>query len=449
MTEIGTTSGAERPYRELRFVTDQEGGVRAIDVDIPLKLAPWRLDHATALGAALVEAVMPGGPAHWTVYPPHDAQMGRWVDACVYASGVIALNSRYRTSPPAVDIRLEPRLPAEAGVNWMDEGQRYAEAALCAKAWVDRPRLVCSPAHWSGELAALAHQAGMNVRVHAAQVESTFPAIAMVGRGASEPPQVLEMEWPASPGRTEEPPIVLCGKGVTFDSGGLGLKPQGAMRLMKADMAGAASIAAALLHFGKRESHPRVIGLLGITENAIGPAALAPGDVIAMRDGQTVEVTDVDCEGRLILAELILYARELGAGTIIDAGTLSTVVSWCIGPLHAGIQSNSPVLQHSLAKAGERCGERVWPLPIPPELSHLLDGGWVDLVNLSGPDFGGVQSGLFLQHFVGDVPWAHLELSGPAWNSRWGGTGGTGFGARLLLEWMSQACRHQTKVEHD
>jgi len=435
----------------LRFEADPAGGAWAVDAAPPLRLAAWQLEHATALGTALAEAVLLAGTAHWTVHPPRDARLDRWVDACAYASGVIALNARYRTSRPAADIRLEVACPAEAAANWMEPGQRYAQAALCAKAWVDRPRLSCSPTQWAQEIAHQARPAGMNVRVHAARTEGegAFPAIAMVGRGAAEPPQVLEMEWPASPGRAQEPPIVLCGKGVTFDSGGLGLKPQGAMRLMKADMAGAACVASALLHFDSRVLHPRVIGLLGITENAIGPAALAPGDVIAMRDGQSVEVTDVDSEGRLILAELIVHARELGAGTIIDAGTLSTVVSWCIGPSHAGIQSNSHALQQALAAAGERCGERVWPLPIPPELSGLLDGGWVDLVNLSGPDFGGVQPGLFLQHFVGEVPWAHLEVSGPAWNGRWGGTGGTGFGARLLLEWMSVACHQKTGIEHD
>ena len=452
MIETQTSSiDANLPQRAIRFETDLGGGLRCLDGTPSLHIAPWQLEHAMTLGASLAEAVMPLGAGHWTVHPPVDARLDRWVDACAYASGVINLNGHYRRSRPTSDIRLEVAAPTGIDSTSMGQGHRYAKAALCAKEWVDRPRLSCSPDRWAQEIAKLATEAGMAVRIHEVRTEgeSSFPAIAMVGRGSAETPKVLEMEWPASTGRSQEPPIVLCGKGVTFDSGGLGLKPQGAMRMMKADMAGAACVAAALLNLDSHVSRPRIIGLLGITENSIGPGAMAPGDVISMRDGQSVEVTDVDSEGRLILAELILYARELGAGTIIDAGTLSAVVSWCIGSLHAGIQSNSHALQQALVQAGERCGERLWHIPLPPELSGLLDGGWVDLVNLSGPDFGGVQPGLFLKHFVGSAQWAHLELSGPAWNSKWGGTVGTGFGARLLLEWTSQACQQKTGVVDD
>lgn len=306
--------------------------------------------------------------------------------------------------------------------------------ALFAKHLIDRPRNRMGPSRFAALLQGRANRIGVTCsEVHLSRRVGI--AIQAVGRAATEPPRILRLSYDGAQAQTARR-IWLCGKGITLDTGGLGLKNQSGMRLMKTDMAGAAVAAGAVFAASKLRLPIKVTALLAIAENAIGPASLAPGDVLRYPSGQTVEVTDTDCEGRLVLADLCLLAAQEGADLAITIGTLTDVVSWAIGRDRAGLQTDSTELACQLLAAGEKSGEPVWRLPIPAEHDKLLDGGWVETVNSAGATCGAAQPALFLQRFVGDMEWGHLEITGPSFVNEWGGTSATGFGISLLTQYM-------------
>lgn len=306
--------------------------------------------------------------------------------------------------------------------------------ALFAKHLIDRPRNRLGP----GKFAELLHRRSARNGVTCSEIPlspNVGVATQVVGRAATESPRILRISYDGARA-TESRRLWLCGKGITMDTGGLGLKGQAGMRAMKTDMAGAAIAAGAVFAAARLQLPINVTALLAIAENAIGPASYAPGDVLRYPNGQTVEVTDTDSEGRLVLADLCLLADQEGADHAITIGTLTDVVSWTIGRDRAGLQTDSADLARQLIAAGEKSGEPVWHLPIPPEHESMMDGGWVDLVNSAGPAYGAAQPALFLKRFVGNMEWGHLEITGPSFLSEWSGASATGFGISLLAEYM-------------
>jgi len=265
-----------------------------------------------------------------------------------------------------------------------------------------------------------------------------------VSRGSAERPKLVRADY--EPVRALEiggqvPHVVLVGKGITFDSGGLSLKSADGMITMKTDMSGAAAVLATLWACRDLGVEIHVTGLVPIAENMPGPSALKPGDVVTIRNGMTIEVLNTDAEGRLILADALCLANEAKADAIVDIATLTGAATVALGPLVAALFSNNYELMGKVRQAGGRAGEQVWPLPMPEDYAEYLDSEVADMKNTGkAGQAGAISAAMLLARFVGDTPWAHLDIAGPARSSESTGyltKGGTGFGVRTLLEFLS------------
>ncbi|HTO98392.1 MAG TPA: leucyl aminopeptidase [Myxococcales bacterium] len=258
-----------------------------------------------------------------------------------------------------------------------------------------------------------------------------------VARGSEEEPQLVRLSW--EPKGKAGKPVALVGKAITFDSGGLSLKTAQGMEDMKTDMAGAAAVIAAMRLMASLEPPFPVRGYFGACENLPSGSAYKPGDVIVGKNGTSVEVLNTDAEGRLVLADVLAWAVEEKPAAVIDLATLTGAILVALGPWMAGLFSNDDKLAGELLAAARAAGEPAWRMPLPPEMEELIKSPIADLKNTGGRHGGSINAALFLQHFVGKVPWAHLDIAGPAsidkergYNSR----GGTGAGVRLLAEWI-------------
>ena len=266
-----------------------------------------------------------------------------------------------------------------------------------------------------------------------------FGGILAVGRGSSAPPRLVELRHrPAQPlGH-----VVLVGKGITFDSGGLSLKRGGGMNSMKSDMAGAAAVVGVFEALADLDVPLEVTGLLACAENMPGGDAQRPGDVLRAYGGTTVEVLDTDAEGRLVLADALAYAASMKPDAIVDLATLTGSIVSALGQYAAGLMSNDDGLRDALCVAAEMAGEPLWPMPLWGELERFLDSPVADVNNTAdGPGGGSVTAALFLRRFVGEVPWAHLDIAGPAFLPSHLAeghlpAGATGYGVRTLLAWL-------------
>ncbi|HKY75796.1 MAG TPA: M17 family metallopeptidase, partial [Acidimicrobiia bacterium] len=235
--------------------------------------------------------------------------------------------------------------------------------------------------------------------------------------------------------------VALVGKGITFDSGGLSLKTADGMETMKTDMSGAAAVIGTMSVLRQAGVQTKVIAFVPTTENMPGGRAIKPGDVLKIRNGKTVEVLNTDAEGRLILADGLSLAVEEKPDAIIDLATLTGACVVALGMKIAGLMGNDDAWIGQVRDAADRVGEPMWPLPLPQEYRKDLDSEIADLKNITGGRGGGaLTAGLFLAEFAGDIPWAHLDIAGPARASAddgYIGKGGTGFGVRTLVEVLS------------
>ncbi len=261
-----------------------------------------------------------------------------------------------------------------------------------------------------------------------------------VNRGSKDPPTFTVLEWKPENARNMRP-IILVGKGVVFDTGGLSLKPtKDAMDSMKCDMAGAAAVVGAMEAIARLALPVFVVGLIPATDNRPGETAYVPGDVVRMHSGKTVEVLNTDAEGRMILADALSYARTFHPELVVDVATLTGACVVALGEFVAGVMTNemngSAERLEAITDAGRRSGELVHPLPMYDEYSELLKSDVADLKNVGGRSAGAITAAKFLEHFV-DYPWIHLDIAGPAFLSKahsYHPVGGTGFGVRLLVE---------------
>ena len=262
-----------------------------------------------------------------------------------------------------------------------------------------------------------------------------FGGIVGVGQGASNPPRLIELSYEPEGARGR---VVLVGKGITFDSGGLSLKTADGMETMKTDMSGAAAVIGAMSVLRTAGVQTKVIAFVPTTENMPGGRAIKPGDVLKIRNGKTVEVLNTDAEGRLILADGLSLAVEAGVDAILDLATLTGACIVALGPKVAGLMGNHAGWVDHVGQAAARAGEDVWPLPLPEDYRKLIDSDVADVKNVSNGRYAGaLTAGLFLREFVSGVPWAHLDIAGPARSEEDEGyvqKGGTGFGVRTLVE---------------
>jgi leucyl aminopeptidase len=267
--------------------------------------------------------------------------------------------------------------------------------------------------------------------------ERGMGAFAAVAQGSAEPAKLITLEYAGGGVAGDAPRIALVGKAVTFDSGGLSLKPPNSMIEMKFDMMGGAAVIEAIAALAELQVPVRVLGVVGATENLVGDRSVKPGDIVTALDGTTIEVNNTDAEGRLVLADCITHARSLGCDAIVDIATLTGGVVIALGATYAGLMANDDALAAQLIAAGERTGELLWRLPLHPAYAEMVKGRYAQLTNRSQRrEASAITGAEFLHHFAGDEPWAHLDIAAVGDDGRapYLDKGGTGFGVRLLAE---------------
>jgi leucyl aminopeptidase len=320
-----------------------------------------------------------------------------------------------------------------------------AGAVALARDLVNMPPGDLAPADLAERARAEAAEVGVGVEIweQDALTEQGFGGILGVGKGSTRPPRLVRLTWQPE-GATRS--IALVGKGITFDSGGLSLKPPTSMEWMKTDMAGAAAVLATVLAAARLEIPVRVTGWLPLAENMPGGAAQRPGDVLTQYGGKRVEVLNTDAEGRLVLADALVRAAEEEPDAIVDVATLTGAQIVALGMRTTGVMANDDDWRASVVAACDAAGEDAWPMPLPKELRKGLDSPIADLANVpagGGRDGGMLTAGHYLAAFVPDgLPWAHLDIAGPSWNPReaYGYTpkGATGVTVRSLVALLEQ-----------
>ena len=262
-------------------------------------------------------------------------------------------------------------------------------------------------------------------------------ALLGVNQGSERAPHLLVMQWNGAPQRAKQRPVAFVGKGVTFDTGGISLKPSGGMEDMKWDMAGAGAVIGAMRVVAARKARANVVGVCGLVENMPSGTAQRPGDVVKSMSGQTIEVINTDAEGRLVLADALWYTQKrFKPQAMIDLATLTGAIIVSLGHVHAGLFSDNDELAEALSAAGKAEGEPVWRLPIGDQYDKDINSDIADMKNVgAGRAAGSITAAQFLKRFANNVPWAHLDIAGMAWSNKARPTvpkGGTGFGVRLL-----------------
>jgi leucyl aminopeptidase len=267
-------------------------------------------------------------------------------------------------------------------------------------------------------------------------------ALLGVGQGSRRESQLVVMQWNGGP--KSQKPIAFVGKGVTFDTGGISLKPAAGMGDMKWDMGGAGTVSGLMKALAGRKAKANVVGLIGLVENMPDGNAQRPGDIVKSMSGKTIEVLNTDAEGRLVLADVLWYCQDRFKPTaMIDLATLTGAIIVGLGHEYAGLFSNDDALCRNLTAAGEATGEKVWRMPLHEAYDKMLKSDAADMKNIGGRDAGSITAAQFLQRFVNDVPWAHLDIAGMAWSSKVADTvpkGGTGYGVRLLDRLVQDMC---------
>jgi len=318
----------------------------------------------------------------------------------------------------------------------------YAEAQNRARDLQMTPANVATPSLLAGraEEIAAAHEAVTAEVLGPEQIAARgMGGLVAVSRGSAEPARLIVLRYA---GGSSGPTLGLVGKGVTFDTGGISLKPGAGMHEMKYDMTGGAVVLESVAAVAELGLAVDVVAVVPATENMPSGTAVKPGDVITQYNGTTVEVNNTDAEGRLILADALAYAIELGAERLVDIATLTGAVTIALGSSFAGLIANDDALAAALSDAGERSGELVWRLPLHPEFKELMKGKVADLSNLASKRKAGtITAASFLEEFVGETPWAHIDIAGTAWDvgREYTGSEASGFGVRLLVE----LARHQ------
>jgi leucyl aminopeptidase len=414
----------------------------------------FNLDTMRRAAAAFVRAAGRSGTAVFVLPPGLAGETGTDADrraAQAVAEGAVLAAYRFVGHKSEDDsgrivrlVVLGSGVDAAAAGDGIERGLRIARAVSLARDLVNEPPSSMTPRRLA-EIAdqELSGQTEVTLEVWDEQriTDERLGGLLGVARGSAEPPRLLRATYePANPvevgGRV--PHVVLVGKGITFDSGGLSLKTAGGMETMKTDMSGAAAVLAALSACRDLGVRIRVTAVAPVTENMPGSRAIKPGDVLTIRNGNTIEVLNTDAEGRLVLADGLSLAAELQPDAIIDLATLTGACVVALGTSVAGLFGNNDDLNGRVGAASARAGEPTWPLPMPEAYKKHIESEIADMKNIGkAGQAGAIAAALLLARFVDDVPWVHLDIAGPARSDEDDGVntkGGTGFGVRTLLE---------------
>lgn len=398
-----------------------------------------------AIGGGLVKAHAGSGFKSIAVHA-HDAE-----DAVRIAAGAKLAAYRYDEYFTKLKPEQKPSVTAFTIVTEDDKAAKAAwkplsaatDGTYLARDLVNAPPNDLYPASFAEQIETLG-ELGVDVEILG---EAEMEALGMksllgVGQGSVKESKLGVMKWMGAKDKTADP-VILVGKGVCFDTGGISLKPGAGMEDMRGDMGGAAAVTGAMRALAGRKAKANVIGLVGLVENMPDGDAQRPGDIVTAADGQTIEIQNTDAEGRLVLADVLWYAQKhFKPAAMVDLATLTGAIVISLGHHHAGLFTDSDVLSDELTQAGLAEGERVWRLPLGAEYDRLLKSKFADMRNIGGRAAGSITAAQFLKRFVKEgVKWAHLDIAGVAWvegqkaatDPSWA----SGFGPRLLDKWIA------------
>ncbi len=415
------------------------------------KQESWSLDKLRQAAALAARQVRELGVARYASIVHGAGAGGLAPDEAAQAlvEGTILGDYRFEASrqpdpdrrPPLEQLTLvewsEAALPAvERGAQ---AGRIVAEAACFARDLVNRPANELTPTLLAQAAQEMANQVGLTCQVLGEEEMAAegMGALLAVAQGSHEPARFIVLEHRGADG--DAPPYVIVGKGITFDSGGISLKPVEGMQQMKYDMAGAAATLGAMRAVAELKLPLRVIGLVPATENLPGGRAYKPGDVLRSKAGLTIEVISTDAEGRLILADALAYAGRYAPRAVVDLATLTGGCVVALGHVAAGLMGNDQPLAKALLGAAERSGEKAWQLPLFDEYDEQIKSDVADIKNSGGREASAITAAKFLARFAQGHPWAHLDIAGTAWSGETKGyvvKGATGYGVRLLAAWL-------------
>ncbi len=316
------------------------------------------------------------------------------------------------------------------------------DGTILAREWVTTPSNLKQPEQFSRLLVRLAEKEKLKTEVldHPALKKKKFGALLAVAAGSDAHARMVVLEH--NPGNACQT-LALVGKGVTFDSGGINLKPQGSLEDMKMDMAGAAAVAATMITAARLQLPVRLIGVLPLVENMPSGSATRPGDIVKSFSGKTIEINNTDAEGRLILADALSYViQTYRPGAVVDLATLTGACVVALGEKIAGVFSADEQMIDTIVASGQKTCERCWRMPLPEDYKDLLKSEYADICNITGSKWGGaITAALFLSEFTENTRWMHIDIAGPAYTKKetaYCGAGGTGFGVRLLCDWIEK-----------
>jgi leucyl aminopeptidase len=365
---------------------------------------------------------------------------------CVRASVLAVADATYtfvlnKSKPePRTLIKVVIGTPQTDGAN---EEFRRAVAVVkgveLAKKWANRPANHATPTHLAHAAAELANSKRVQCEVlnHKDVAKLGMGAFLAVSQGSEQPLQFIVLRYNGA--SKSSPPVVLVGKGITFDSGGISIKPAADMDEMKFDMSGAASVLGVFRSLAELKPAVNVVGLIPACENLINGKAVKPGDVVTSMSGQTIEVLNTDAEGRLVLCDALTYAERFKPAVVIDVATLTGACVIALGAVRSGLFSTDETISNAMLAAGEKSGDLCWKMPLDDDYAEGLKTGFADVANVAGRAAGAITAAKFLQRFSGKYPWAHLDIAGTAWKSG-ASKGATGRPVGLLVEYLLDRC---------
>jgi leucyl aminopeptidase len=403
---------------------------------------------AQALGGRIVAALNDTGEANVAValdeLPGSKLGLAEIAANVAYGARLRAYRfDKYRTTEKAEQKPSLKRLTimvADAGAakRLYEPLDRIAESVAFTRDLVSEPANVIYPETLAEQARSLA-DLGVDVEVLGAKQMRKLGMHALLGvaQGSAHEPQLVVMQWNGAPGAKDQSPVAFIGKGVTFDTGGISIKPAQGMEEMKWDMAGAGVVIGLIRALAARKAKVNAVGIAGLVENMPSGTAQRPGDIVKSMSGQTIEVLNTDAEGRLVLADALWYTRDRFKPKImVDLATLTGAIVVALGKFHAGLFANNDELAERLLAAGKATGELLWRMPLAEAYDKQIDSDAADMKNIGGDRWGGsITAAQFIQRFVKDTPWAHLDIAGTAWGDKDRPTtpkGATGFGVRLL-----------------
>ncbi|MDP1767530.1 MAG: leucyl aminopeptidase, partial [Nitrospirota bacterium] len=335
-------------------------------------------------------------------------------------------------------------IPQKGQLKQVSEGVRRgvatAEATVFVRDLCNHPSNVLTPTKVAEEAKAIAKAEKISIKILEQKEMERLGMGALLGvaRGSQEPPKFIILEYNGAK-KKDERPVVLVGKTITFDTGGISLKTAENMERMKADMTGGAEVLASIRAASRLKLPLRLISILPVAENMPGGRAMKPGDVVTTLSGKTVEVQNTDAEGRLILADGLAYAMRYKPAALIDIATLTGACVVALGQFAIGMFGTDQALKEQVRKSGQKAGERVWEMPLWEEYFEQLKSDVADMRNIGGRGGGMITAALFLSKFVGDCPWVHLDIASTDWSEReraYVPKGPTAIGTRLLLQYL-------------